>query len=272
MLETCEEYAATHNLKFSTDPIARKSKTRCLAFLKKERKLFRRMKLCGNFLPWETSGKHIGNKIITDRDITKQDIKEKRARYISRNNEILQEFSYAHPRTKFEVNKIFNSHFSGQVLWDLFCRESEMVENTWNVSFRLTYNLPRNCKKFLVEPVSDCVHIKKTFIKRFLNFISQIKKSSKIALKNVFHTIKHDCMSVTGSNLRNIMLLVDKASIEDLCPEDYNLVKYHEIPEEETWRVNIIKELVDVNWGECFVDGFSRDEPVTSWATPVLAK
>ena len=29
MLKTCEEYAETHNLKFSTDPIPRLSKTRC---------------------------------------------------------------------------------------------------------------------------------------------------------------------------------------------------------------------------------------------------
>ena len=116
-----------------------------------DRKL-KKMKLCGNFLPWEESAKHLGNKIMNEMNGLKQDIKEKRARYISRNNEILQEFSYAHPRTKFEVNKIFNSHFSGQVLWDLFCRESEMVENTWNVSFRLTFNLPRNTHKFLVQP------------------------------------------------------------------------------------------------------------------------
>ena len=76
----------------------------------------------------------------------------------------------------------------------------------------------------------------------------------------MFNTIKHDCLSVTGSNLRNIMLLVGKSNIEDLCPEDHNLVKYNEIPEEETWRVSVIKELVDVTWGESVVEGFSREE------------
>ena len=135
-----------------------------------------------------------------------------------------------------------------------------MVENTWNVSFRLMYNLPRNSHKYLVEPVSECEHIKKTFIKRYLNFIGQIKKSRKVALKNMFNTIKYDCLSVTGSNLRNIMLLVGKTNIEDLCPEDHSLVKYNEIPEEQPWRVSVIKEVVDVNWGESAVDGFSRQE------------
>lgn len=119
MLKTCEEYAMVHNLKFSMDADPRKSKTWCLAFLLKERQLGRRMKLCGNFLPWEKSGKHLGNKIVNEKHIMKQDIKEKRAAYINKNNEICQEFYFAHPRTKFEINQIWNSHFSGSVFLGL---------------------------------------------------------------------------------------------------------------------------------------------------------
>ena len=39
MMETIEEYCKNHNLKFSTDPNPVKCKTKCLAFLKAERKL-----------------------------------------------------------------------------------------------------------------------------------------------------------------------------------------------------------------------------------------
>ena len=106
-----------------------------------------------------------------------------------------------------------------------------MVENTWNVSFRKMYCLPRNTRKFLVEPVSQSIHIKKLFIKHFLTFVDKIKSSKKVALKNVFRIVKNDCRSVTGSNLRNIMLLVDKTKIEDLCEDNYNKVSYHEIPQ-----------------------------------------
>ena len=218
------------------------------------------MKLCGNTLPWEKSAKHLGNKIENVMDGLKQDMKEKRARYISRNNEILQEFGFAHPRTKFTINKIWNSHFSGQVLWDLFSREAEMIENTWNVSFRLMFNLTRNCHKFMIEPLSQTEHIKKTFIRRFLSFVDKIKSSKKVALKNVFHAVKNDCQSVTGSNLRNIMLLVGKTSIGDLCVDDTSKVGYHEIQEEELWRVSLANEVIDAMWGENTVEGFSRDE------------
>ena len=95
---------------------------------------------------------------------------------------------------------------------------------------------------------------------RFLSFIEKIKTSNKIALKNVFNVVKHDCQSVTGSNLRNIMLMVDKNRITDLDVDDASKISYHEIPQEELWRVDLVNQLVDAMWGECTVDGFSRDE------------
>ena len=122
------------------------------------------------------------------------------------------------------------------------------------------YNPPRNTRKFLVEPVSESIHIKKVVIKHFLTFVDRIKSSSKIALKNVFNVVRYDCQSVTGSNLRNIMLLVDKTNIDDLGVDDYNKVSYHEIPQQECWRIDLINEMVDALWGENIVEGFSRDE------------
>ena len=50
MLVTCEKYATDHGLQFSTDPDPRKSKTRCLSFLQKEREILP-VKLCDNDLP-----------------------------------------------------------------------------------------------------------------------------------------------------------------------------------------------------------------------------
>ena len=51
MLRTCEEFALSHNLKFSTDQDPQKCKTKTLAFLKKDRCL-PSLELCGNPLPW----------------------------------------------------------------------------------------------------------------------------------------------------------------------------------------------------------------------------
>ena len=63
MIDTCEEYAEAHNLKFSTGPDPVKCKTKCLAFTTIKRE-FKQMMLCSNpLLPcplqtsWQSSGK-----------------------------------------------------------------------------------------------------------------------------------------------------------------------------------------------------------------------
>ena len=130
MLEICEEYAEEHGLKFSTDPDPKKSKTRCLTFLQRDR-VINPVVLCGNELPWVKSCKHLGNTIVSavSGDIRSQDVRNKRAAFIDRNNDILQEFYFAHPKTTAEVNKIYNSHFYGSVLWNLSSKEVVKLEN-----------------------------------------------------------------------------------------------------------------------------------------------
>ena len=93
-----------------------------------------------------------------------------------------------------------------------------------------------------------------------MNFIESIKSSKKIALKNLFKVIKNDCRSTTGENLLNIMLLVNKTAIDTLVPNDAMDIKYHEISEADAYKVNLVKELTDVKFGEAFVEGFSRKE------------
>ena len=130
----------------------------------------------------------------------KQDILVKRANYISKNNDLTQEFHFCHPV--------------------LFCRESKMLENSWNTSFIIMYDLPYATHRFFVESVSGQIHLKNILMKRFLGFLSQIEKSSKKLPLKLLNVVKHDARSTTGSNLRNIMLSLDKASIRDISAMD----------------------------------------------------
>ena len=43
------------------------------------------------------------------------------------NNELMQEFCYAHSTTKTMTNSIYISHFTGSVLSELFGHEVEMI-------------------------------------------------------------------------------------------------------------------------------------------------
>ena len=107
MLNTCAEYAAQHNLTFSTDPDPRKSKTKCLVFLTKKREI-EPLYLNNNALPFTNSAKHLGHHIDNSHCSIKMDMMVKRAMAIQKCNELCQEFSFCHPRNKLWLNRIYN--------------------------------------------------------------------------------------------------------------------------------------------------------------------
>ena len=102
MMKTIEDYSKVHCLEFSTDPVPSKCKTKCIAFLKKERNL-PSVHLNGNPLPWSTDGIHLGNNFENSYNGLRKDIKIKRASFINKSCELLQEFHFPDPRTFLEV-------------------------------------------------------------------------------------------------------------------------------------------------------------------------
>ena len=244
MMNIIENYCQTQNLKFSTDSDPKKCKTKCIAFLKKERPL-PSIILCGNRLPWVKNGIHLGNNFNSKYDGLSSDIILKRACYIQKNCEILQEFFYAHPRTKFQINNIYNCHFTGSPLWDLFGPDAVKLEKTWNVSVRQMFSLPRETHKYLIEPISESWHIKKILLLRFISFVKQIKTSKKRAPKVLLRVIESDTRSVTGNNIRNILRLTKKMCINDVVKQDIDNIEYMTIPDDEKWRVSLIKNVIE---------------------------
>ena len=259
MLNTCEEYVKSHNLKFSTDPRPAKCKTKCIAFLKRQRDL-PSLKLCGNNLPWVSSGKHLGNTIENKMDGMKLDLKQKRCQYITKNNDILQEFFSSHPESLLKVNQIYNTHFTGSALWKLFSEDSTRMESVWNKSVKLMMDLPLSTHRRLIEPLSGSPHISNILLKRFLGFLSQIEKSGKFIPKQLLNIVKFDVRSTTGFNLRKIMLCGKKSNVEKVNISDVSDVKYHPLKEEELWKVGLVKELNDTKFGKLELENFSEEE------------
>ena len=159
MTKTCEHYGNTHNLTFSTDPILKKCKTKCLAFLKNRN--LKNIKLKARDLPWVDAAKHLGCRIGLKNHGLAQDLMEKRALYINKVNELNEEFYYAPP----------NTHLYGSQLWDLFSTEANRLEKTWNISQRIMLDIPRNTHRFFIEPLTETQHIKFSLLKRFVTFV-----------------------------------------------------------------------------------------------------
>ena len=259
MLRTCEEYASSHNLKFSTDPNPAKCKTKLMAFLKTPREL-PCLELCGNPLPWVDRIKHLGNNISNVMDGNQLDIKIKAAKYVDKANSLNQEFYFAHPCTKALVNDIYNGHFTGSQLWNLGSREMEKLEATFNRSIKIIFDLPWATHRYFMEPLINKPHLQRVLIKRYLSFIKKIDNSKKMALKTLLEIVKRDVRTTTGKNLRRIMLLTGKNTVLDLEVGDAEFIDYHKVPDCEAWRINFVKELVEVQHGDMEVPGMAKAE------------
>ena len=259
MLKVCEDFALSHNLRFSTDPNPTKCKTKTMAFLKRPREL-PRLSLCGNPLPWTTKCKHLGINLEDKVNGFEYDMKMKKAQYIDKNVELNQEFHFAHPSTKFKVNQIYNSHFYGSPLWNLFGPGALAIESSYNRSVKVMLDLPFATHRSLIEPLTGETHVKLVLIRRYLGFIEKIKSSNKAPLKMLMKEAMLDVRSVTGGNMRNIMLLVGKTRVEDVGMEDLSKLTYHKLEEQAMWKVPMIKEIINIKSDEMKVPGFQYEE------------
>ena len=258
MLKICEKYAESHNLKFSTDERPSKSKTKCMAYLHKDREL-RKLTLCGNELPWVPNGKHLGMRIDSIKgNILTNDVLEKRARYIQCNNELMQEFAYTSCSTKAFINRTFNSHVYGSVLWNLYGREAKMLCNTWSVSIRRMYRLDRRTHRYFIEPVSEMEHLRIALIKRFISFTEKLKQSPKTAVQNLYKILYKDCRSTVGANIRNVALEFDADPF--IGPSRDNITTFATIPEGEEWRPGFVKEIINIRDGAMNSIGWTSEE------------
>ena len=257
MINTCSSYTNSDNLSFSTDTNPKKCKTKCMAFLRRKKDL-KSLKLGDKVLPWVSTVKHLGSTITNDTEgRMNQDLLEKRAEYISKNNELTQEFHYAHPITKIIINQTFNTHFYGAPLWDMFSRNFEKLEKTWNVSHRIMLSLSRNTHRYFIEPLSGKSHIIKSLRKRFLKFVKSISESRKGVLRNILNVIKNDCRSTTGRNLRKLKLMTSNYDENDI---DLEAEPYNAINDNDMWRVGLIQEIIGLKSGDLHLENLTYED------------
>ena len=259
MIDTSSNFMKSHNLSFSTNPDPRKCKTKCMAFLKKDRDITP-LQMNGNDLPWVTSAKHLGTKVENKIDGMAKDLMEKRAQFINRNNELTQEFRFAHPHTIIKTNNIFNTSLYGCVLWDLFANDAKRLEKTWNISQRLMLGLHRETHRFFIEPVSGTKHIIYQIYKRFVRFVSQMLRSEKTALSSLCCKLLKESRSTTGKNIRRLMILFDSGSYSELEKNVMKDVPYVAADEKDEWKIEAVKDLTEAKFDGDILPNFTSTE------------
>ena len=149
-----------------------------------------------------------------------------------------------------------NTSFYGCQLWDMQCAEFKKLENSWNTSTRMIFNVPRTCHRYLIETLRGR-HLRTMVMMRFVRFIESIKESKKA---NILRETMYDMRSITGSNLEYIRVLLNLKSVEEISVAKVKQLVFEKVPDDKVWVPALVEELVQARDGICPVIGMSSEE------------
>ena len=264
MVKICESFAISMKLKFSTNPDINKSKTKCILFTKDVINIGNicPIMLNGLPLPFVDNIKHLGNILQTDNSMTK-DCSIKRATFISKIHSLSQEFHFASPSTVMKLYNIYACSFHGSSGWDLYSDNVTRLYSSWNVAIRILFNLPRDTHRYIIEPVSDNLHVKTMLCSRFVSFFNSLNESPKLCIRLLANVCKSDNRSVLCKNLVKIAndCNSDVSQLTKRCVKEN--MTFFPVPDEQSWKIPILKELLDIRAQNLYIADFN-DEEITN--------
>ena len=259
MVKICEKFAQAKGLVFSTNEVAAKSKTKCILFGKVNAAQVDQVVLNGNPLPWVSELKHLGHILQSDNTM-RSDILVKRRTFIGTVNAMVQEFHFTKPDVLMKLVNLYASSFYGSNLWDLYSNQVDKIFKTWNVTVRNIFGLPWRTHRYWIETLSGCLHPKTFLSSRYVKFVHSLLKGEKSSVRFLASICIDDLRTVMGRTLSNLANETSVA-VELLTP---NIIKkslrYCNIPEDEKWRIPVLKELLMVNDDQLKTECLTRGE------------
>ena len=256
MLKICEDFSHEHSMQFSTDPVPSKSKTKCLHFTTKERKV-KPLILNGDELPWVERASHLGNNLTTKVSLnplgmdSSSDLLQKRAIFFQKVHELKQAYGFYNPRIICEIIHIFACSFYGSPLWSLNSEEHMKLNRSWNTVIKMVWDLPYATHRRFLESLTDIPHLQSMLHGRYIGFIENLSMTKKPHLQILFNICLHNQSCNTGQNVSYLMRTYESFDIRTLILERYQIKskRIHPLLEDETWKIEMIEEMCLANKG-----------------------
>ena len=106
---------------------------------------------------------------------------------------------------------------------------------------------------------------------RYVKFMNSFSKNQRQSLKALQNVVKNDARSVTGSNLRKILLdtghLIIPGITKKIILDNY---KVYKTPEGEEWRVPLIESLLEVKAGNWAIEFDGEQETLNLDAVKLM--
>ena len=159
----------------------------------------------------------------------------------------------------------FAGSLYGSSLWDPLSSEVEGLYKTWNVTLRNVFNLDRKTHRYLLEGLSDSVHLKTSLLARYLNFAKVLLKCNKFSVRFLAQLTINDNSTVMGRTINYItsQCNIPKCNLLSLTSSQVkSTLKYMKVDPRNEWVLHMSKELMEAKRpnDESTIPGFSQHE------------
>ena len=128
----------------------------------------------------------------------------------------------------------------GGALWDIYSTEANKLSATWHRIIKQEFKLPLATHRYLLNSVSQCVHLRLKVVKQFLNFQQKISNSANPNIALLHRLQCSDMRSVYGTNIRNICR---DAGVQSINQVDVSSMLVNPVPAGEEWRIPLLQDL-----------------------------
>ena len=191
------------------------------------------------------------------------DIVKKRGVFIGKMNSLSQEFHFAPPDIIIRLMNIHTTTLYGSNTWDILSKDCEKLYSSFNVAIRQILQVDRCTHRYLIETLSECLHLKTVIASRFVTFHKTLLSSNKKPVRFLARLNEQDLRTVMGRTLNRL------TATTGLCEGDPSKLtsvhvkrhmKYCLVPENERWRVSLCQELLNARGDNSSVPGFTVEE------------
>ena len=120
----------------------------------------------------------------------------------------------------------------------------------------MAFDLPRETRRHFIEELSENPHPQVMLAKRFLKFHETLQKSQKQCVRFLSELSAGNMRTVYGKNLWSIRR---QSKCEVSSRNMMRVFKYAPIPNEDKWKVQVVKDLLEVKWNTSEFENFDQD-------------
>ena len=117
------------------------------------------------------------------------------------------------------------------------------------------FDLPYATHRYFYEAITTTQHAALIIKRRFINFVEMIRNSNKVAPKLLLRHVENDVRSVTGSNIRQLLLENSKTNLSDI---EFKGSVLNPVPEGDVWRIGLAFDSIDILNNVKFVPDFDK--------------